>query len=690
MLPLAYIGHRCIAEGLNALPLVLLCHRWNQITMLLRKFQAKRREVYDAALARVRLFLGNAEAEAYEKKSRGQPAPTWEGCLEHRKNMDRPLKKSQRAEYEALVRRDQRVARRKFFFPDKLYSAGRVSEEAEAAEKTQVQQACGDIGHEATNDTDLPLPSDEKGKMVEAWCKQGSWGICTQCHSMQPRPLTPMDLKRVNKPTIPPSQCTACKHGEYVPQPGHVPEPLRNLKPRVLEALRPLERDIGFVERVPHGYRVHNAMMSFAWKECSVRDAIQNLEKRSDRRAARTALECLRDNKDSAYKEILDKHQEFLDKEGNNAPLQKRKRPLRFIETEGLECCIWPQLYWHRNMCETVARASHENRATARAATARRRRAADTSSEEEAEAEAVEDEETEQEGDFAEDSAEDSPNIVAAEHGRIKRGFMRKVLSPVIGYSSDYELLHFVFDLAMWTTIGTKTNLATRTGVALRHLLTGSPWTPQYWRVRHHAVLDMQRQCGNASLFRTRAPYERSFPYHQWVMHEQRVLGKERQHLAGPETLHMAHVLLQLDKGYICGDKYNREQASRNWKGHVLGPADEESSLSTVVAHVTRLEFQDGKRKQASQKYHGRGTTHSHSLEYLENLEAIGLEKKIQATIPPRKRNHSCTAWSWMAKGTTRTRNCQSEPKHRPGTRKRALWICNTPRKTKQSTFEPT
>ena len=210
--------------------------------------------------------------------------------------------------------------------------------------------------------------------MVEAWCKQGSWGMCTQCHSMQPRPLTPMDLKRVNKPTIPPSQCTACKHGEYVPQPQHVPEPLRNLKPRVLEALRPLERDIGFVERVPHGYRVHNAMMAFAWKECSVQDAIRHLDKRSDRRAARSALECLLTNEDSAYKEILEKHQAFLEKEGNNASLQKRKRPLRFIETEGLECCIWPQLYWHRNMCETVARASHENRATARAATARRRR----------------------------------------------------------------------------------------------------------------------------------------------------------------------------------------------------------------------------------------------------------------------------------------------------------------------------
>jgi len=204
----------------------------------------------------------------------------------------------------------------------------------------------------------------------------------------------------------------------------------------------------------------------------------------------------------------------------------------------------------------------------------------------------------------------------------------------VIGYGADYDLLHFVFDLSMWTTVGTKKNLAARTGVALRHLLKNSPWTPQYWRVRHQAVLDMQRQCGNASLFRTRAPYERSFPYHEWVMHEQATLGRPGQHLAGAETLHMAHVLLQLDKGYICGDMYNTDQASKNWKGHVLGSEDEDSNISTVMAHVTRLEFQDGKRKQASQRYHGRGTVHCHSLDFLENVEAIGLENKLQATIP--------------------------------------------------------
>ena len=299
---------------------------------------------------RVKQFLGEVAAEEYRKKA--EPKESWERHLHHRQSVCNELKEKKRHEYEALVRRDQRVARRKFFFPDKMLA--RAGEDAEAAEKDAVREACGEVGHIAPNDTDLPPPSDDNGKMIENWCKHGSWGMCEKCHSMCPRKLAPIDLKRVKAATVPPSECTACRHGEYVPQPEHVSAPLRKLKPRVLEALRPLEIDIGAVERVPNGYRVHNAMMAFAWKSRNVETEIAALRKRGDRTAATEAFEFLLGNENSAYKEILEKHQEFLNKHGNRAPLQKRKRPLHFSETEGLECCLWPHLYWHqlvRNGC---------------------------------------------------------------------------------------------------------------------------------------------------------------------------------------------------------------------------------------------------------------------------------------------------------------------------------------------------
>lgn len=188
----------------------------------------------------------------------------------------------------------------------------------------------------------------------------------------------------------------------------------------------------------------------------------------------------------------------------------------------------------------------------------------------------------------------------------------------------------------MWTTVGTKKNVARRADVPLRLVLSSCPWTPQYWHVRHRAVIDMQRQCGNASLFRTRAPYEMTFPYHEWVMHEQRTAGRSRMHLAGAETLHMAHVLLELDKAFISGSRRTSSREDRLWQEHLLGPKWSKD-VQTVANRMTRLEFQDGKRKKVARNYHGRGTTHSHSLDFLKNLKEIGLEHKISAHLPSKE-----------------------------------------------------
>ena len=616
--------HECAFCHKDRMEASLVAGRRGVLTGALKKFLTVDRGIFDAAVQRIRLFLGEEAAKDYEKRAGGAPQAegSWKEALAQRQLVGRPLTRRQKEEYDAAVRRDQRVARRKLFFPEKLMA--RASEEVEAQEKATMEEQCGPAGSVAANDTDLPRPTTQQGRMLEDYCKFGSWGMCEKCSSMCPRPLCPMDLRRVNKPKVPANQCTACKHGEYVPQPEDVPVPLRNLKPKVLEALQPLEIDLGNFERVPNGYRVHTAMIAFAWKEQDVATAVEALPKHKDRKAGRVALDYLLESEDSLYKDIVDKHMAFLEKHGAFADMKLRKRPLRFIETEGLECSLWPHLYWHRNLCETVARASHEFR---RKPVVSRRRVAD-SSEEEAEAE----EECQDEED-----AQEKPEILVADQGRIKRGFLRKVLSPLVGYGAEYSLLHFVYDLSLWTTIGAKKNIAARTNVALRHVLKGSPWTPAYWRVRHQAVRDMQRQCGHASLFRTRAPFERTFPYHAWVMEEQAALGRPRQHLAGAETLHMAHILLQMDKGIICGDMSRTGRTDRQWTGHILGPADPTDATKTVLAHVTRLEFQDGKRKPATQRYHGRGTVHSHSLDFLQCVDRIGLEEKVAATIPDKE-----------------------------------------------------
>ena len=77
----------------------------------------------------------------------------------------------------------------------------------------------------------------------------------------------------------------------------------------------------------------------------------------------------------------------------------------------------------------------------------------------------------------------------------------------------------------------------------------------------------------------------------------------------------------------------NRRTAGKNWKGHLLGAADG-SGAQTVVNFVSRLDFQDGKRKTGMQRYHGRGTVHSHSLDFLRNVGSIKLEEKLSASLP--------------------------------------------------------
>ena len=502
------------------------------------------------------------------------------------------------------------------FFPQNLYK--HASAEQEASEIREMAELCGPIADMAINDDGLPTPTDTLAAQVVAWCKHGSWSMCTQCHSVQARRLEPSDLRRTASASMSPQVCTACKHQEYVPQLEDIPVALQRLRPRVLAALRPLDVDTGVYQRAPHGYRVHTAMIRFSWATTSVDDKIQALPKKKDRRRATKALRHLLTCTDSAYKTFYDLHLDFLRKHGTNVEEKMRKLPLSFLETPGLECAVWPELYWHRNLCETVARANHENRR-------KRRRAAWQ----------------QQTGDSTSSSDGDEPEraesrIACSRLGRIKRGFLRKVLSPVIGYGLDYTLLHFVYDLSMWTTVGTKKNIARQHDAPLRLILSSCPWTPQYWRIRHQAVIDMQRQCGNAALFRTRAPYERSFPYHQWVLREQRAAGRARQHLAGAETLHQAHVLLELDRALFAGARCCADRKDRKWTKHLLAAATSPENTPTVLAHVTRLEFQDGKRKQAKMSYHGRGTTHSHSLDFLENKASIQLETKISASVPDR------------------------------------------------------
>lgn len=67
------------------------------------------------------------------------------------------------------------------------------------------------------------------------------------------------------------------------------------------------------------------------------------------------------------------------------------------------------------------------------------------------------------------------------------------------------------------------------------------------------ALVDLQEQIGLPQLFITIAPYEWSFPYHQWVQDEMEKMCRQRLNLPIAETLHIAHVLTQVVKELVTG-----------------------------------------------------------------------------------------------------------------------------------------
>ena len=71
----------------------------------------------------------------------------------------------------------------------------------------------------------------------------------------------------------------------------------------------------------------------------------------------------------------------------------------------------------------------------------------------------------------------------------------------------------------------------------------------------------MVLQCGLPIAFKTWAPYEWSFPYHKWILHEMEILLRPRLELAGLETIHIVHVLVELLKEFVVGGNTKHGEA---------------------------------------------------------------------------------------------------------------------------------
>ena len=79
----------------------------------------------------------------------------------------------------------------------------------------------------------------------------------------------------------------------------------------------------------------------------TVDQRIRDLEPQ-DRAQARSALSFLMKNGYGAYKEFKSEHDRFCFEfpDASRQYRQHRRRRLQFIESVGLECALWPNLFW--------------------------------------------------------------------------------------------------------------------------------------------------------------------------------------------------------------------------------------------------------------------------------------------------------------------------------------------------------
>ena len=179
----------------------------------------------------------------------------WTTVLQHRKRAFRELSSTEVTAYKKRRTADRKRVEKKFFLDNEL-----------------PKPEAKDI---AKNDAGLPAAaSSDRAAFVEHWCKFGSWGICRKCHSLQPRPLEPIDARRVAQAEITSNACKQCKGKKWVPQPDEIPKHLRKLSLNMAKVLRPLDIDVGRMKKANNGYRMKSAMTRLSWSKLSVKDKI--------------------------------------------------------------------------------------------------------------------------------------------------------------------------------------------------------------------------------------------------------------------------------------------------------------------------------------------------------------------------------------------------------------------------------
>ena len=346
----------------------------------------------------------------------------------------------------------------------------------------------------------------------------------------------------------------SCKCGGTtycVPQADDVPLVLRNLTAQDIRVLRPLVIHCGEYTRVVHGYRQRTGPFRVSWSSMSVQDKIAGLDDARRRDKLQRAYDYLMCNRDSAYSKFV-----LMQQRGVREPFAHEV--FTAPDFEGVKCALWPTLYYSSKLCETLLEGQ-SNRASS------------------------------------------------------KISYMHKVLSPVVDYCMDFELLQFSYDRWLFKTVTGAINSSKASGCSPNCGLQQKSFSATFWRWQHLLLIDAVRQYGFPS-FVTISPYEWSFPWPGFIEKIRQQQSLEPTDLPVLETLHVAHVLEQIARAYLAGANTNR------WRQNVFGNSQHPMERN-VITYFYRFEFQS------------RGTLHLHMLVWVKDLALIRANL-LRASIP--------------------------------------------------------
>ena len=395
-----------------------------------------------------------------------------------------------------------------------------------------------------------PLIHTKEAEDLEFWARFQSWTFCDKCGKLEVRKLLPTFRRRAPTPLNHTCKCSTATY--VVPDVDDVPLLLRNVTIQDQRVLSPFDIHCGDYVRMFNGYRQRSGPFRISWSGELVQQKISRVEDLSRRSFLQDVYDLLIMKEDSCYSRFI-----LMHFRGERPPFLYKifSSPLY----RGIECALWPAMYHKTSLCESILEGQ-DNRASGKIA------------------------------------------------------FTHKLLSPVHDFALNFEMLQYQYDRWLFKTITGAVNASKTSGCSLNRSLENKAFSKTFWQHQNLYLIDAVRQYGYPSFFITISPFEWIFSFPPFLDEIRSRYFKDLTDIPTLETIHIAHVLEQIARGYLTGGNCNR------WRTNVFTNL-RDPTCKNLGTYFYRFEFQK------------RGTLHLHMLVWVKDISAT-TANSLHASVP--------------------------------------------------------